>query len=164
MLTQEDIKKIAHYDPETGIFTALGKRRGKKTKNWPTLGSTNGLGYLQMKVGVEAFKLHRLAWLYMTGSFPAKALDHADTDRKNNKWANLREATQDENLHNTKNYKTNTTGAKGVSWKKDRKKYSARINVANKSVFLGYFSSVAAAHAAYAEEARRRFGDFGRTA
>lgn len=56
--------------------------------------------------------------------------------------SNCRWSTRSEQVRNTRTFKTNTSGHKGVHWDKNRKKWMAYINVNNRSKFLGYFSDV----------------------
>ena len=102
-----------------------------------------------------------MAWLYMTGSWPAKDIDHKDGDGLNNSWCNLREATRLENSGNSRRRSDNTSGAKGV--RLDRGKWIAQIVVAGKLRRLGTFNTLEAAAAAYEAAATEHFGEFART-
>lgn len=67
MISQERLKELVRYDPQTGIFTARGKRKGVQMKDG-RLGSLNKAGYLVTRVEGKKPFLSRLAWLYMTGA------------------------------------------------------------------------------------------------
>ena len=56
--------------------------------------------------------------------------------KKNCKWA-----TSNEQSQNTRIYKTNTSGIRGVTWNKKRKKWVAFITHNNQSKHLGYFEN-----------------------
>lgn len=163
MISQERLKELVHYDPQTGIFTARGKRKGVQMKDG-RLGSLNKAGYLVTRVEGKKPFLSRLAWLYMTGAWPPHFIDHKNGEPTDNRWENLRIASSAENNRNAKKSKTNTVGVKGVSWRKDQKKFIARISVNDKSMFLGYFTCPAAAHFAYQVAADKHFGEFARFA
>ena len=72
---------------------------------------------------------------------------------------NLRPATRSENVANTRRRRSNTSGFKGVS-KNYGNKWMARIRKDDKLIYIGNFDSPEEAHAAYAEAAKRLFGDF----
>jgi len=77
---------------------------------------------------------HRLAFLYMEGVFPPNQVDHIDRNRKNNRWENLRTATNAENCRNR-------TGVIGVYENKKTGGWYASIGVEGKSKYLGYFKT-----------------------
>ena len=90
--------------------------------------------------------------------------DHVDGDGLNNRRSNLRLATKTENNRNARRSVRNTSGFKGVSWDKPRRKWRADIKVSGRSKHVGYFDTPKAAHAAYCEAATRLHGEFARTA
>lgn len=149
-LTQARLKELLHYDPETGIFTARGARPGPRPKSWPAVGSINGNGYVTIRVDGTTYQGHRLAWLYMTGKWPDDDIDHRNRRRSENRWENLREATNAQNAQNRKLASTNTSGCPGVWWNKDCGKWQAAIKVAGKRTHLGLFDAIADAADAYA--------------
>jgi hypothetical protein len=89
----------------------------------------------------HAYMAHRLAWLYMTGAFPKEQIDHINLDRADNRWRNLREATQSQNRANVSAYANNTSGIKGVNWDKRAGKWRAQIYIAGRKTLLGMFSA-----------------------
>jgi hypothetical protein len=103
---------------------------------------------------------HRLAWLYMTGVWPTKDIDHQDRNRQNNKWKNLREATFSQNKANaSKNY--NKSGYKGA-YSQHGKTFFSSIGVNGKRIYLGTFPTAKLAHQAYVKAAKHYFGEFAR--
>jgi hypothetical protein len=89
-------------------------------------------------------------------------VDHRDGDGLNNRRKNLREATGAENQSNARRRADNTSGAKGVGWHKDRRKWQARIVANRVEHHLGYFDTVADAAEAYAAASTKMHGAFGR--
>ena len=85
------------------------------------------------------YGVHRLAWFYVYGYWPENGVDHMDRIRHHNWINNLREISQQCNMRNTDNYKTNTSGVKGVSWNEKLKKWTGQLSLNNKSKYLGCY-------------------------
>lgn len=109
-MNQERLKRLLTYNPESGLFT-WNESRGP-AKRGAVAGSPCNKGYIVIGVDGKVYKAHRLAWLYMTGAWPSDQIDHRDEQKANNKWDNLREATNEQNCRNRSHY--NKTGYKGV--------------------------------------------------
>lgn len=155
ILTQERLKEILNYNPDTGIFTWLVST-GRRVKVGEIAGSFNANGYWKIQICGKKYGAHRLAWLYMTGLFPNDKADHINGDKSDNRFLNIRPVTQAQNNQNkTCIYKSNTTGLRGVSFNKDNSKYSAIIGIDGKTKFIGYFKNPIDAHQAYVEAKRR---------
>jgi hypothetical protein len=157
LLTAERLRELVYYDPETGIF--IRKVATGYTKVGDVVGYKDTYGYLECFVGNKSFKAHRLAWVYMTGEFPKDQIDHVNGIKDDNRWCNLREATSRQNLANTKRYKNNSSGRKGV-YRDKHGKYIASIVVNYKRIYLGYFQDLEDAHEAYKDAAIKYFGEF----
>ena len=158
LLTQERLKELLHYDPETGVWTWRVSRGGRLAGSHAgTL--SKALGYVMISIDKEILYAHRLAMLYMTGNMPPE-VDHVNRDGSDCKWKNLRAATHSENLANVSGWSSNTSGARGVVYQKDARLYRANIEKNGKRIFLGYFKTVEEASAVYLEAARRLNGEF----
>lgn len=158
-LASARLKALVHYDPETGIFTALVSRNGG-IKKGQRLGWTQGKNYRYMSIDGVSYRCNRLAFLYMTGEWPTKLIDHEDRDPLNDRWRNFREANNAENSRNTKLSKRNTSGHKGVMWYKRKKLWTASIRVNRKLLHLGYFHDIQNALAARRAAELKHFGAF----
>ena len=146
MLTQARLKELLSYDPLTGEFTNLKSGRGRKPIG-AVVGSTSNSGYTTSMVDGKNYQHHRLAWLYVHGSFPPADLDHRDGVRANNRLANLREATRSENCQNAARRNDNTSGMTGV-WSVG-KRWRAKVCVDGRERHVGYFPTKEIARAAY---------------
>lgn len=154
-MTPEYLKSILNYDPETGVFTWLHDHRGP-VRAGDVAGRTKPNGYISVKIAQQEFYAHRLAYLYMTGTFPEHEVDHINRNRADNRWVNLRSASAANNKANTPVRRTSAVGLKGVSLHKKSGKWRARIQTDT----IGYYETPEFAHAAYVKEAAKRFGEF----
>ena len=91
-------------------------------------------------------------------------VDHRDCDGLNNRRVNLRNATKAQNQQNRRLAKDNTSGFKGVAWRKREGKWQASISKYGKRHYLGCFGCPTAAHFAYIKASRELHGEFGRVA
>ena len=153
LLTQEYLKSILHYDSETGIFTWLKVNpHGSRVHIGDIAGYSRKDNYVQIRVNGILYFAHRLAWLYMTGSWPEFVIDHIEgVNIPNfNKFSNLRDIKQIKNMWNTQKLLTsNTSGYRGVSFCKANGKYVAHISVYDVIIHLGYFNTPEEASEAY---------------
>lgn len=86
--------------------------------------------------------------------------DHANGDGLDNRRANLREATATENNRNRRRRSDNTSGFKGVTWRKDRNQWRAHIMVSGHQHSLGAYATAEEAARAYDAAAREFFGEY----
>src|SRR5690606_16380357 len=105
-------------------------------------------------------KAQNAAWLYMTGEWPTFIVDHENRQRADNRWENLRPATDQENARNAKLSKRNTSGIKGVMWYRRHSKWVASIRVDRKLLHLGYFPTIEEAAIARRAAELQYFGEF----
>lgn len=163
-LTVERLKQVVHYDAETGLFRWATPR--KKCIVGAVAGSIRPDGYVSIRIDWKRYYAHRLAWLYMTGSWPDEALDHRDCNPTNNSWRNLRLANPVQNTQNRRCQKNNRSGLKGVHSPSSprQRRFYASISVEGKFVYLGSFFTPEDASRAYAAAARKYFGEFARAA
>jgi hypothetical protein len=161
MLTQERLKELLQYDEHTGVFTWI-KITSNRVKIGCIAATTNSHGYLYIRIDGKQYGAHRLAWLYMTGFMPKDVIDHIDGNPKNNVISNLREATQQQNLHNLRKSVKNTSGYKGVHFHKGTNKWRAVVTVNNKPKHLGLFFTPEEANNVYTNWCIANRGEFAR--
>ena len=151
-MTQNELKEALNYEPSTGIFTWI--------KNNKEAFGICPLGYKRLKLKGKTYKQHRLAWLYMEGYFPKEFIDHINGIKTDNRFCNLREATNTENQHNRIKPSSNSShNLIGITWNKEASKWCSRISVDKKRIHLGYFGDKENAHQAYLD-AKRKYHTF----
>lgn len=165
MITAERLREVVTYDPETGIFRWTSAVSSTKVRAGDVAGYVcSTLGYVMMGVDGASYRAHRLAWLYVHRRWPSNQIDHINGAKDDNRLANLREATAQQNVANRGRHKNNQSGFKGVVWHRGAKRWRAYINADRKFHHIGYFDSAEEAHAAYVDVAERTFGAFARAA
>ncbi|MCH7936635.1 MAG: HNH endonuclease [Proteobacteria bacterium] len=166
MITQTELRKLLDYFPETGIFRWRFRKNARPQWNGRYAGTKAGCqiagGYIKIVIDNQAYYAHRLAWLYLQGKWPEAGIDHRDGNPSNNKFDNLRPATQVENMHNTPAQKNNTSGFKGVTWHRQRRKWAAQAYIEGKHIHIGLFESKEDAARAYNQAIENLHGEFAR--
>lgn len=157
------LRDLLEYDAETGIF-----RWRSTNSNRAVAGSVAGTkdarkGYIYIRINGRRYLAHRLAWLYETGEWPVDLIDHRNLDTADNRFANLRQASDSDNKANKRPF---GKYQKGVIFdaRLRSKPFAARIMVRGKFIHLGMFETEEAAGAAYAVAARHHYGEFARSA
>ena len=162
--THAELLRWLDYNPQTGLFHwKHGRRAGMLA------GSKMSKGYWSLRLGGRngrAVLAHRVAWFYVTGEWPGLEVDHADLNKTNNIFTNLRLATHSQNNVNRGLMVTNTSGFKGVFF--DGALWVAQIgentNGMRRNTVLGRFDDPRRASAVYKAESLRRHGEFARAA
>jgi len=146
--------EILNYDPNTGEFRWRISGNGRRLRD--IAGSLNSKGYIVIGINGQIYYAHRLAWLWTHGTWPADQIDHINGDRADNRLSNLREATRSLNAQNIRTAsKDSASGFLGISFRKDTGRWQARIQVKDRRLSLGYFSTPEEASAAYLTAKRR---------
>jgi hypothetical protein len=153
-LNDANVRQIFTYDHVTGILTWNYRYSEGPAWNgrnaWKIAGHIGDCGYRIVKLRGEKYRAHRIAWLYMTGAWPDHDVDHANGDRADNRFKNLRSAKPGDNNQNSAKQKRATSSRFiGVSYRKSDGAWVAQICSGGKSVYLGGFASEHAARDAY---------------
>lgn len=142
-LTHRRLKELLHYEPLTGEFRWRADRRGG-ARQGDLAGSVYTDGYRKVRVDIQKYSAHHLAWFYVHEVWPIQCLDHRDGIRDNNQIANLREATH---AQNQQNRAAKEGGQLGVRLKKGR--WEAAISAGGHRHYLGRFDTEEQAGTAY---------------
>lgn len=159
-LTHARLTQLFHYDPETGVFTRKTATGGRKIGQ--ISGCKNKNGYIEIGIDSHLYKAHRVAWFYMTGGWPNRFIDHINGVKDDNRFSNLREATNSENTRNSRMRNDNTSGLKGVTFHKATGKWCAQIMKHGKQNHLGLFNTPEDAYCAYRAASEELHGEFAR--
>lgn len=157
------VRELLDYDPVTGIFrwrerrsfTALAgsvaghRKKGKKP-------------YITIYIDNVGYKAHRLAWAWMTGVSPVAQIDHRNIKHDDNRWANLREATNSQNVMNSRLRSDNKSGVKGVRFCSIKNRWVAGGALAGRSKTIGTFRTKKEAVVARRKFSKEQYGQFAR--
>ncbi|MDE4303571.1 HNH endonuclease [Phaeobacter gallaeciensis] len=149
-----EISDLLSYNPETGRLFWRKRRPeqfidGKQSKElicarWNSrfagkeaLTAVSGQ-YRCGHIGGKLWKAHRACFLIHRGYLP-DCIDHINGNGLDNRWHNLRDASQSENMMNANFSELNTSGRVGVLWIQERRKWRARITSGGKTHYLGEF-------------------------
>ena len=157
MITQERLKELLNYNPDTGVFTWI-KDRGHTVKAGDLAGCVitfphNNKSYAHIRVDRVLYRSHRLAWVYVYGCVDDKyQMDHINNDSLDNRIVNLRPVTAQDNCMNKGKYKNNTSGVTGV-YSQSSGSWWAEISYKNTTYYLGTFKTIE--EAAYARQKKK---------
>lgn len=134
-------------DEDYERVVAFGWSRARKRRDVSPLTRING-----KKISVHRFILN----------YPDYLIDHIDGNPLNNCRSNLRRATISQNNANSRIYKNNKSGYKGVTLDKRTGKWKATIRKDKRQHYLGLHASPICAAIAYNRAAKELFGEYAR--
>jgi hypothetical protein len=139
MLTQERVRELFDYNPETGELIRKVSTNSR-ARAGDVAGGLNSQGYLMTHVDGGRYYNHRLIFLHAHGYMPENHIDHINRNCSDNRVENLREVSASCNMRNMRQSKANTSGVKGVYWNKAKNKWEAYIRANQKFCHLGRHS------------------------
>lgn len=146
----ELLNKLLRYDAEAGKLFWQKRSQDTMTSQdycdrwnarWANKEAFSTIidGYKVGKIFGRPFRAHRVIWALVNGSWPKNDIDHINGNRTDNRILNLRDVSKVENARNCAIRKNNTSGATGVSWSKNDKRWRAGICIDGKEFFIGNF-------------------------
>lgn len=154
------VRAMLDYDVSTGLFRWFKPKR-TMARGW-FAGHAHHSGYSVIQIQRRVYPAHRLAFVIMTGRWPAAEVDHKDRNRSNNRWENLREATSAQNGDNRSGWAKKASGLpKGVyPAPRSPNRFVAKIGFGGGVKHIGTFGSVAEAADAYRRAVEAAAGEF----
>jgi hypothetical protein len=141
------------YDPQTGSLfwkerplEIAGNQNEAKRWNAKHAGREVGAavsvrGYKKVRVLGFQYTQHRVIWKLVYGTDPYY-IDHINGNRSDNRLANLRNVSFQDNCRNRRMLDRNTSGVTGVCWARKKKAWQASIADRGKTIYLGLFKSI----------------------
>jgi hypothetical protein len=152
---QAMLRALFTYEAGTGLLRWAGKpTKYSNVEVGQLAGSVKSHGYVMVEIDGKTYAAHRLIWVIVTGEWPKADVDHRDTDRSNNRWANLRDVSRRVNAENRRRAQANnSTGLLGAHAHGGR--FKSAIKVRGKAINLGTFDTAEEAHRTYVAAKRR---------
>lgn len=154
-LSQEYLKELFDYKDgqlfyrKTVTSNALAGQRA---------GTTTSAGYIQIRINNRSYLAHRLIYTWVYGVTPT-LIDHVDGNRANNSIENLRIATFAQNVTNSKDFCTNTSGMKNV-YSERNGRWRVRLRVNGKSKSFGMYDDLETAKLVADKMRKKYYGEF----
>lgn len=165
----EMLHKILQLDAISGELTWMPRDRSMFPCDWshrmwnkryagmPALSCVWPDGYKAGSIFYGKVRAHRVVWAMHYGYWPLGFVDHINGNKLDNSVSNLRDVNAKINSQNMTISKRNKSGWTGVSWRPQKGKWRARVNVDYKEVHLGHFDTIEDAIAARIA-ANRKYG------
>lgn len=140
VLSQQRLKEVLEYNPETGVFKNIIPRTGSTGAGKVAGNNQHTMDRIRFSIDGNRYDGCRLVFLYMRGKFPDRAVYFLDDDHRNLKWDNLSEKIKQPTIKEIE--KT------GVTFNKVSFKFDAKIIHDDITTKVGNFHSKEAAEEA----------------
>lgn len=157
MISHSRLKELFDYSPDGGFIRKVVLNRRSKVGEY-VYGFSDRLGYKYASVDSKTYPMHRLIWAWH--GHEESELDHVNRIRSDNRIENLRPASRCQNMWNKGKQSNNTSGVKGVCWKKDKDAWSVRLGVEGRRLHIGYFKEIELAELVAIEARAKYHGSF----
>jgi hypothetical protein len=165
-LTVSYIQTSLDYDEETGLLYWKERPRhhfkrklefNRFNNKFAGLcaGCVKPNGYVHLTINHCTYSAHRICWALYYGCHPTEIIDHIDGNKANNRIANLRLVSHEENAKNRPLSSRNKSGVSGVGFYEGR--WQVTIGVDRTVKYLGVFRDKDEAIAARMQ-AEREYG------
>lgn len=151
------MRERINYDPETGDMHYTSKAKGGRSAG-EKVGSPEKHGYIKVNFQGKKYLAHRLIWMLVYGREAQGLVDHINGDRTDNRLANLRECTKQQNTVNSSRSR-GVLNLRGVT-ELPSGKFQAQIKRGGRSIYLGCFNSKEEASEAYKLASIVEHGEF----
>lgn len=162
-LSAQRLREVLDFDEQSGAFTwklrlahriQIGDVAGYLEKKPKKDSRTR---YMHIGIDGELYPAHRLAWLYVHGTWPVGQIDHLNGDGADNRIANLRDCQPQVNCENRRRARADSaTGLLGAFKNSlGRPGFHSKIKLNGKQVVLGTFGTAEAAHEAFVAAKRQ---------
>jgi hypothetical protein len=156
-MDQQTIKDLFTYQDGKLFWKQSGRGTSQTYKEAGSV-NTSG-GYRRICINKTNYLTHRLVYMMHFGKLP-KYLDHINGIRTDNRIENLREATHSQNQCNRIYNGKSKAGVKGLCWHSREQRWSAKIQINHKKIYLGYYKSIELAENAVQEARKKYHGEF----
>ena len=129
--------ELFECDPDEGEVKWKCTGRGSRLDR--IAGTTRPDGYRVVNADREMMYVHRIVWMFVNGEWPPDEVDHIDGNPSNNRIANLRSATRQQNAWNSDRSHLSTTGHPNVTWNSVRQKWEVKIRTSAGRRTIGRF-------------------------
>lgn len=145
-----------------GKVTLVDKEDYEFLSQWKWFARKNGINWYASRQSKKDDGSPKTINMHSIILNPPKGMeiDHINGDGLDNRRSNLRLCFKFQNQRNSKLRLCSSSGYKGVSFSKDRKKWRADIRIHGKLKNLGFFLSKEEAAIAYNKAAIKEFGEF----
>lgn len=155
-MTIEQVQEKFYADASGKLFYKVDSGIWGRIKAGTVAGGIRPDGYLEVRLKQRLFLVHHVIWALNHGAWPQGLMDHINGNRTDNRIQNLRDVCDRVNAENKHAHQSNNKlRLLGVTYRRNRNTYTAKINVCGKCHYLGEFKLPEQAHKAYLAAKRR---------